>query len=73
VSPSQGTHFFQNITSLGIGYFTIGRGEEDYVDHDFLQEHSALAETEHVRHIHLYKPLRILINSRARKGIIQLT
>jgi hypothetical protein len=73
VSPSQGTHFFQNITSLGIGYLTIGRRDDDYLDKDFLEEHSALAETHHVRHIHLYKPLRILINSRAKKGVIQLT
>lgn len=73
VSPSQGTHFFQNITSLGIGYFTIGRNDDDYLDTDFLEEHSALAETDHIRHIHLYKPLRILINPGAKKGVIQLT
>ncbi|MBN2587496.1 MAG: hypothetical protein JXA64_04755 [Candidatus Fermentibacteraceae bacterium] len=72
VSPSQGTHFFQNITSLGIGYLTIARGGEDFLDLDFLEEHSALTETDHIRHIHLYKPLRILINSRVRKGVIQL-
>jgi len=73
VSPSQGTHFFQNITSLGIGYFTMTRNDSDYLDLEFLEEHSALEETEHLRHIHLYKPLRILINPRARKGVIQLT
>ncbi|MBD3278662.1 MAG: histidine kinase, partial [Candidatus Aegiribacteria sp.] len=73
VNPSQGTHFFQNITSLGIGYFTLKRKGDDYLDHDYLEEHSALAETEFLRHIHFYKPLRVLINTRKKKGVIAVT
>ncbi len=73
VEPSQGTHFFQNITSLGIGYFTLKRKGEDYIDYDFLENHSALEETKFLRYIHLYRPLRILINTKVKKGTIQLT
>ncbi|OPL18233.1 MAG: hypothetical protein AVO35_06935 [Candidatus Aegiribacteria sp. MLS_C] len=73
VTPSQGTHFFQNITSLGIGYFTITRDPDDFIDYDFLEEHSALSRTDFVSHIHLYKSLQILINPREKKGVIRLT
>ena len=73
VEPSQGTHFFQNITSLGIGYFTLKRKGEDYLDYDFLENHTAMEETKFLRYIHLYRPLRILINTKARIGTIQLT
>ncbi|MEN8208605.1 MAG: PEP/pyruvate-binding domain-containing protein [Candidatus Fermentibacteria bacterium] len=73
VEPSQGTHFFQNITSLGIGYFTVKRKGEDYLDFDYLENHTAAAETKFLRYIHLYRPLRILINTKARIGTIQLT
>ena len=73
VEPSQGTHFFQNITSLGIGYFTLKRKGEDYLDYDYLENHTAMEETKFLRYIHLYKPLRILINTKVKKGTIQLT
>ncbi len=73
VEPSQGTHFFQNITSLGIGYLTLKRKGMDYLDYDYLENHVALEETQFLRYIHLIKPLRILINTKAKKGTIQLT
>jgi len=73
VEPSQGTHFFQNITSLGIGYLTLKRKGMDYLDYDFLENHVALEETQFLRYIHLIKPLRILINTMAKKGFIQRT
>lgn len=73
VEPSQGTHFFQNITSQGIGYLTLKRKSSDYLDYDYLENHTALKETKYLRHIHLYKPLRILINTRAKIGTVQLT
>jgi CheY-like chemotaxis protein len=73
VEPSQGTHFFQNITSMGIGYLTLKRKSSDYLDYDYLENQTALEETKFLRYIHLYKPLRILINIRARIGTIQLT
>ena len=73
VNPSQGTHFFQNITSLGIGYFTLKRKGSDYLDYDYLEMHTALEETEFLRHIHFYKPLRVLVNTKEKKGVIAQT
>ncbi len=70
VTPSQGTHFFQNITSLGIGYFTLIKGGNNRLDSEFLESHITEYETEFVRHIRLKKPLEIVIDTRAGKGII---
>jgi len=71
VEPSQGTHFFQNITSFGIGYFTVtARDAGSFIDHDWLDAQPAEAETEHVRHIALPEPLEIVIDSRSGRGAI---
>ncbi len=71
VAPSQGTHFFQNITSLGIGYFTLSRsGSDNFLDTDWLDAAHLEGESEHVRHIRLEEPLEILIDRTASKGII---
>ena len=69
--PSQGTHFFQNITSFGIGYFTVAaRDPESFIDRDWLCGHPAETETEHVRHITLREPLEIVIDSRSGRGAV---
>ncbi|NOQ23687.1 MAG: histidine kinase [Candidatus Aegiribacteria sp.] len=73
VTPSQGTHFFQNITSLGIGYFTLKKSGNDYLDTDYLENFIAETETVFLRHIRFEKPLGILINTHVKKGIIHLT
>jgi len=70
VTPSQGSHFFQNLTALGIGYFTVnpqhGEGELDW---DWLLSQPA-AEADGVRHIRLERTLSILMNARSRSGVI---
>ncbi len=71
VDPSQGTHFFQNLTSLGVGYFTI----DDYADngivrYDILDAMEAVKETEHVRHVRFDKPLVIKIDGMKKEGIV---
>jgi len=69
--PSFGTHFFQNLTSFRVGYFTInpaiGNG---FIDFDWLINQQAEAQTEYVAHTRLEKPLDILIDGRVSKGII---
>lgn len=70
VNPSQGTHFFQNITSLGIGYFT--QTGKDFIDIDFLEDHEPETDSGLVKHIRLENPLRILINPVQKKGVISL-
>jgi len=71
VDPSQGTHFFQNITSLGIGYFTLAAEDPSAsLDQAWLDAQPALNETEFVRHIRCKQPIEIAINSKTGHGII---
>ena len=71
VDPSQGTHFFQNLTSLGVSYFTINafRGDGIY-DEKRLAELPAVAETQYVRHVRLQKPLTVKVDGIHREGVI---
>ncbi len=71
VDPSQGTHFFQNLTSFGVGYFTIN----DYLGdgiyrQDVLNAMPAAEETEHVRVVHLPEPLTIKVDGKRKEGVI---
>jgi len=68
--PSQGSHFFQNITSLGIFYFTVRENSEDYFNFDWLNLIPAVDETEFIRHVKLDKPLNIKIDGRKSIGVI---
>lgn len=74
IEPSQGTHFFQNLTSFGVGYFTINpfKDERDYFDEDFLDSLPAVYETEFVRHVRFENPLSIKINGKKRVGIVMM-
>lgn len=71
VEPSQGTHFFQNITSFGVGYFTV-RSEDAgaFLDQDWLDEQPAEVETRHIRHVALPAPVEIVANSRTGNGVV---
>ncbi|MBN2011630.1 hypothetical protein JW960_20030 [candidate division KSB1 bacterium] len=71
VEPSQGTHFFHNITSSHIGYFSLQCGTgDDRVNFDWLKQQPVVAETEFVRHVRLKHPLEVHIDGRTRTGII---
>ncbi len=71
IEPSQGTHFFQNLTSFGVGYFTIdpdaGNG---FIDMDYLNSLPAEYESDAVRIIRFNEPLTIAINGKKSKGIV---
>jgi CheY-like chemotaxis protein len=71
VTPSQGTHFFQNLTSFNVGYFTVnpenGDGE---VDWDWLAAQEAVSSLAHVRHIRLERPILVLMNGKKNEGVI---
>lgn len=71
IDPSQGTHFFQNLTSFRVGYFTINPfiGEGSY-DVEFLDKLEAVYEDRYLRHIHFDEPLEILIDGRKHKGVV---
>jgi len=71
VDPSQGTHFFQNLTSLGVAYFTINPFQNDgSYDIDFLNAEPAVNETEYIRHVRFNQPVVAKIDGRKNLGAI---
>lgn len=73
IDPSQGTHFFQNLTSFGVGYFTVN----DYIGdglyrQDFLNAHPAVEETAHVRHVRFDSPVVIKVDGMKKEGVVLL-
>ena len=62
--PSQGSHFFQNITSLGIHYITLTEDSEDYLDWKWLHSLPSVQETTFLRHVKLEKPMILKIDGR---------
>lgn len=71
IEPSQGTHFFQNLTSFGVGYFTINsQAGEDIYDADFLENCPASYESDHIKIVHFDEQLTIGINGRTGLGIV---
>jgi len=72
IEPSQGTHFFQNLTSFGVGYFTVNPFMENdgFFDETFLNNQPAHYETEYIRHVRFDKPLCIKINGKKRMGVV---
>ncbi len=71
IEPSQGTHFFQNLTSFGVGYFTVDNvGGNGYVDSNYLSSLPAVYEDELVRIVRFDSPLSIAINGRSGLGIV---
>ena len=71
VDPSQGTHFFQNLTSFGVGYFTINTYTGDGVfQKEVLDAMPAVEETEYVRHVRFDHPLKIMMDGKKQQGVI---
>ena len=73
VDPSQGTHFFQNLTSFGVGYFTVNPYKDDGVFRkDLLDSMPAVEETEFVRHVRFQQPLKIMMDGMKQEGVVLL-
>lgn len=71
VDPSQGTHFFQNLTSFGVGYFTIDEfAHNGLLRKDILDAMPAVAETDFVRHVRFEKPLKIMMDGRTQEAVV---
>jgi len=71
VDPSQGTHFFQNLTSFGVGYFTINAFMNDGVyDQDFLNAQPAVDETKFLRHVRFEKPMIVKMDGKKKLGVV---
>lgn len=73
VDPSQGTHFFQNLTSFGVGYFTINTFNGDGIFRkDILDAMPAIEETQYVRHVRFERPLKIMMDGKKQEGVVVL-
>ena len=73
VDPSQGTHFFQNLTSFGVGYFTINTYNSDGVfQKDVLDQMPAIEETSYVRHVRFERPLTVMMDGKKQEGVVLL-
>ena len=71
VDPSQGTHFFQNLTSFGVGYFTINTYVGDgLLRGDILDAMPAVDETQYVRHVRFDHPLRIMMDGKKQEAVV---
>jgi hypothetical protein len=70
VSPSQGTHFFQNLTALEIGYFTISGADGEFVDWPWLDSQKPASRRDFTYHLHFDSPLVVKMNGRTNQGVI---
>jgi len=71
VTPSQGSHFFQNLTAFQMGYFTVNPDAgEGFVDWQWLASQPAIEEKGCVRHLHFEDPLVIVMNGKSSSGMI---
>jgi hypothetical protein len=71
VDPSQGTHFFQNLTSFGVGYFTINTFTGDGVfQKEMLDAMPAVEETRFVRHVRFERPMKIMMDGKKQQGVV---
>ncbi len=71
IDPSQGTHFFQNLTSFRVGYLTINPFMNDgFYDIDYLNGKEAIYEDEYLRHVRFKEPVKIFIDGKSNKGAI---
>ncbi|GHT06359.1 phosphoenolpyruvate synthase [Bacteroidia bacterium] len=72
IEPSQGTHFFQNLTSFGVGYFTINPFLDDgFFDEAYLNAQPAVSETAFLRHVRFTQPAIIKIAGRKNLGVVE--
>ena len=76
VEPSQGSHFFHNITSRRLGYLTLppgadkNAGSKEFFDWGWLDAQSACQRTEHLRHVRFDEPLTVVLNGRKGRGVV---
>jgi hypothetical protein len=68
--PSQGSHFFHNITSLGISYLTVTGNGNDFLDWQWLGSLPAASETGFLRHCRLERPMTIKVDGRSSRGVL---
>ena len=68
--PSQGSHFFNNITSLGISYVTISNKGDDFIDYEFFRCQTCENSTQYLKHIHFDTPIKILVDGKTSQAVL---
>ncbi|MFP4048937.1 MAG: PEP/pyruvate-binding domain-containing protein [Desulfovermiculus sp.] len=71
--PSQGSHFFHNITTLGINYITVTQKRFGSLDWDWLTSLEVMEETEHVAHVRLKRPIMLKVDGRSSMSVMYLS
>jgi hypothetical protein len=69
--PSQGSHFFHNLSSFAVLYLTVATGEQEAIDWEFLAAQPEVAATAHVRHVRCRQPLEVAVDGRSRRGVVR--
>ena len=73
IDPSQGTHFFQNLTSFGVGYFTINAYMNDGIyKQEYLNELPVVEETKFLRHVRFEKPIVVKMDGKKKVGVVMM-
>jgi DNA-binding response OmpR family regulator len=72
VTPSQGSHFFHNLTSFGVAFLSVRQGDGGHIDWDWIASQPSAHEDVDgsVRHIHLDRPVRVLVEGRTGRGVV---
>jgi CheY-like chemotaxis protein len=71
IDPSQGTHFFQNLTAFRVGYFTVNPFIGDgFIDYDFLSGGKRIYEDDLIRHVRFPLPMKVMIDGKRKTGVI---
>ncbi len=68
--PSQGSHFFHNLTTLGINYINADTGHGDHIDYKWLSELPVCSETENIAHVQTEKPFILKVDGRSGRAVI---
>lgn len=70
VTPSQGSHFFQNLTSFRVGYFTVNADNNSFIDWQWLCKQTAVEELVYTKHLRFEQPITIRMNGHENRGVI---
>jgi hypothetical protein len=68
--PSQGSHFFHNISTLGISYINVGSNQEDFLDWDWLTSITPVDSSRFIAHVRLEKPIVLKVDGRVSKSVL---
>ncbi len=73
LDASSGSHFFHNVTSMNVGYFTVQpKILESYIRYDILEQQELIEQTKYFKHVRFQKPLDILMDGKKRISVITM-